>query len=1002
MAGAKMVATDMLSELKNSPIMDKFEHVREETVEEYGAKVVMFRHKKTGAEIMSVTVPDENKVFGITFRTPPDDSTGIPHILEHSVLCGSRKYPVKEPFVELLKGSMQTFLNAMTYPDRTCYPVASQNLKDFYNLVNVYMDSVLHPAITPWTLKQEGWHYDIEDPSQPLTYKGVVYNEMKGVYSSPDSIHFRKCKEAVFPDNTYGVDSGGDPVDIPNLTWEKFEGFHKKYYHPSNSRIYFYGDDPVPARLELIESYLGEFEPNPAGPKESVIEWQKKRDTPWALEQKYPAGADGKPLMTVNWLLNDEPFSPQDQLALEVLDDLMVGTPVAPLYKKLRESGLGESVVASGVSTTLQQATFSVGMKGINDEAEIPKIEKLIHETLEELAKDGFDGPTIEAALNSLEFQLREFNTGGFPRGLSYMLGSMNNWLYDRDPLDALRFEKPLAELRSRISKGEPVFQDLIKKLLINNGHRVTVTSLPDTGLEDQIREAEVAELKAVRDKLSEDEIKQLVEETKTLKERQQAEDPAEKLALIPSLAMSDLDTKVRTVPIAVGEEKGVTVLRHDLPTNGIVYADFGLDMRVVPVELLPMVPLFLRCVQEMGTKTKDDIELSKYIRTHTGGVGLTYSTTTKYGANNKIPEPEVVSNVFVRGKATYAKSAELFDVVSDMLLNTNFDNKDKFKQMVLETKMRIEAGIPAAGNSFASGRIGARYEVTEFVNAKMQGIDTLEDMRKLVAEIDSNWGGVLAKLERLRDLLVDRRNLIVNLSAEEKGLAAVQSNLENYINSMPLREGATRIHDWKAEMAKFEGTGEGFIVPTQVNYVGKGAPIYGVGEETSGAMSVVSRHLRTSWLWDKVRVVGGAYGCSNTFNPMTGMFKYTSYRDPNLMETLKTYDETPAFLAEAAKEMTPATLSNAVIGMIGDLDKPMQPDQKGFTSMEWHLSGLTDAIRQERREQVLGTTAKDFAEFGERVAAVSEKGTIAIVGSANAFEAEEVAKLGLDVKKIL
>jgi Zn-dependent M16 (insulinase) family peptidase len=530
----------------------------------------------------------------------------------------------------------------------------------------------------------------------------------------------------------------------------------------------------------------------------------------------------------------------------------------------------------------------------------------------------------------------------------------------------------------------------------------VTVTSLPDTGLEDQIREAEVAELKAVRDKLSEDEIKQLVEETMTLKERQQAEDPAEKLALIPSLAMSDLDTKVRTVPIAVGEEKGVTVLRHDLPTNGIVYADFGLDMRVVPVELLPMVPLFLRCVQEMGTKTKDDIELSKYIRTHTGGVGLTYSTTTKYGANNKIPEPEVVSNVFVRGKATYAKSAELFDVVSDMLLNTNFDNKDKFKQMVLETKMRIEAGIPAAGNSFASGRIGARYEVTEFVNAKMQGIDTLEDMRKLVAEIDSNWGGVLAKLERLRDLLVDRRNLIVNLSAEEKGLAAVQSNLENYINSMPLREGATRIHDWKAEMAKFEGTGEGFIVPTQVNYVGKGAPIYGVGEETSGAMSVVSRHLRTSWLWDKVRVVGGAYGCSNTFNPMTGMFKYTSYRDPNLMETLKTYDETPAFLAEAAKEMTPATLSNAVIGMIGDLDKPMQPDQKGFTSMEWHLSGLTDAIRQERREQVLGTTAKDFAEFGERVAAVSEKGTIAIVGSANAFEAEEVAKLGLDVKKIL
>jgi len=278
-ASSRMVATspsDVMGEVMNHPIMEKFEVTKSDKVDEYGANVLMFTHKKTGAEIMSVTVPDENKVFGITFRTPPDDSTGIPHILEHSVLCGSRKYPVKEPFVELLKGSMQTFLNAMTYPDRTCYPVASQNLKDFYNLVNVYMDSVLHPAITPWTLKQEGWHYDIEDPSKPLTYKGVVYNEMKGVYSSPDSVHYRKCKEALFPDNTYGVDSGGDPIVIPQLTWEKFEGFHKKYYHPSNSRIYFYGDDPVPARLELIDSYLSEFDAHPTGPKDSEVKWQKK------------------------------------------------------------------------------------------------------------------------------------------------------------------------------------------------------------------------------------------------------------------------------------------------------------------------------------------------------------------------------------------------------------------------------------------------------------------------------------------------------------------------------------------------------------------------------------------------------------------------------------------------------------------------------------------------------------------------------------------------------
>jgi len=1004
-ASSRMVATspsDVMGEVMNHPIMEKFEVTKSDKVDEYGANVLMFTHKKTGAEIMSVTVPDENKVFGITFRTPPDDSTGIPHILEHSVLCGSRKYPVKEPFVELLKGSMQTFLNAMTYPDRTCYPVASQNLKDFYNLVNVYMDSVLHPAITPWTLKQEGWHYDIEDPSKPLTYKGVVYNEMKGVYSSPDSVHYRKCKEALFPDNTYGVDSGGDPIVIPQLTWEKFEGFHKKYYHPSNSRIYFYGDDPVPARLELIDSYLSEFDAHPTGPKDSEVKWQKKRDTPWALEQSYPSGQDGKPLMSINWLLNDAPMSSQDELALAVLNDLMLGTPVSPLYKKLRESGFGESVMAMGLSTTLQQATWSVGMKGINDASKIPNIEALVYETIKDLAAEGFDDASVEACLNSLEFDLREFNTGGYPRGLSYMLGSMNEWIYDRDPLEAMRFEKPLAELRARLAKGEKVFEELLERLLISNGHRVTVTSMPDTALESKILDAEKAELEAVRAKLSEEEIAKLVEETKLLKKRQEAEDPPEKIALIPSLSTDDLDREVRNVPIAVGEEHGVKVLRHDLPTNGIVYADFGLDMRVVPAELLPLIPLFVRCLTEMGTTSKSDVELSKYIRTHTGGVSATVQTDSKYGVGNVVPEQEVVSHMFVRGKATYAKSAELFDVVGDMLANTNFDNKDKFKQMVLETKVRMEGAVASMGNSFASGRIGARYNIEEFVSSKMQGIDTIEDMRKLAEEIDQDWGAVLGRLERLRDLLVDRRNLIINLTAEDKGLDKVQAQLESYIQGMPLRTEDVKIQDWKAEMGKFEGAGEGFIVPTQVNYVGKGARIFQPGEKTSGAMSVVSRYLRTSWLWDKVRVVGGAYGCSNTFSPNTGLFKYTSYRDPNLMGTLKTYDETPSFLSHTAKEMSPSTLSNAIIGMIGDLDKPQQPDQKGFASMERYLVGLTDEIRQERRDQVLATTAKDFAEFGERLEAIKKDGTVAVVGSAAALEDPDVADLKLDIKKLL
>ena len=897
-------------------------------------------------------------------------------------------------------------------------------MKDFYNLVNVYLDSVLHPALTPWTLKQEGWHYDIEDETKPLTYKGVVFNEMKGVYSSPDAIHGRTCQQALFPDNTYGVNSGGDPAVIPKLTWENFEGFHKKvwecarvwvcvcvqefaylyvfllpasqpvfpifslslslclhpslrhsplpslppshslsprvqFYHPSNSRIYFYGDDPVAARLELVESYLEEFDAKPQAKIDSVIGWQKKHNTPWDIEQFYPAGEDGTALMTVNWLINEKTLTPQEELALDVMDDLLLGTPVSPLYKKLRESGLGESVISDGLETVLQQATYSVGMKGIKDPAQIAEVEKLILETLKELSVEGFDRSSIEASLNSLEFRLREFNTGGFPRGLSYMLGALSSWLYDRDPFEPLRFEKPLADLRARLASGEPVFQDLMSKYLVTNGHRVTVKSLADATLENTIREREVAELKSVRDKLTESEIKQLVQETLALKERQVAEDAPEKLALIPSLTMDDLDTQCRNIPIAVCEEKGVTVLRHDLPTNGIVYADVGLDMRVVPADLLPLIPLFCRCLTEMGTAGKDDIALSEYIRTHTGGIYTSTTTTTKYGKDNKIPDPEVVSNIFVRGKATYAKSAEMFEVIGDILLNTKFDNKDKFKQMVLETKARMEAQVVSSGHSYAAGRIGARYMVSEFVEEKMRGIDTLEGMRKLAEEVDSNWDAVQAKLERIRDLLVDRRNLIVNLSAEDKGFGAVQSHLNDYLDSMPLRTEDVKIQDWKAEMNKFSGVGEGFIVPTQVNYVGKGAPLFNVGETTSGAAAVVSRHLRTSFLWDKIRVVGGAYGAMNSYNPTTGMFKYVSYRDPNLMGTLQTYDETPDFLRHAAKEMSPTTLANAVIGMIGDMDAPMAPDQKGFTSMDRWLCGNSDEMRQERREQVLATTAK-------------------------------------------
>jgi len=420
----------------------------------------------------------------------------------------------------------------------------------------------------------------------------------------------------------------------------------------------------------------------------------------------------------------------QDELALDVLDDLLMGTPVAPLYKALRESGIGESVLSDGLETVLQQATYSVGVKGISDENKIDDVEKIVLATLSKIANEGFEASAIEASLNSLEFKLREFNTGGFPRGLSFMLGSLSSWLYDRDPTEPLRFEKPLSDLRARLASGEKVFEGLITKYLLENKHKVIVKSFPDTTLEAENSKNEASVLEEVKKSLSDSELEALVEETKALKERQEAEDDPEKLALIPTLSMEDLDREGRNIPIEVGSEQGTTVLRHDLPTNGIAYVDIGFDMRVLPLELLQYVPLFSRCLTEMGTKDMDDIALTRYIQTHTGGVYSSYSTSLKHGSGDVVPEKEVVSHLFVRGKATYAKNGEMFSVMSDMVNNANLDNQAKFTQMVLETKARLEASVVGSGHSYAAGRIGARYNVAEFVGEHTGGIEYLHFIR--------------------------------------------------------------------------------------------------------------------------------------------------------------------------------------------------------------------------------------------------------------------------------
>jgi Zn-dependent M16 (insulinase) family peptidase len=460
-----------------------FQLFRDQDISELNTRAKLFRHLKTGAELLSLENDDENKVFGITFRTPPTDATGVAHILEHSVLCGSRKYPVKEPFVELLKGSLKTFLNAFTYPDRTCYPVASQNLQDFYNLIDIYLDAVFYPRITPHIFQQEGWHYELENPDDPLIFKGVVFNEMKGVFSSPDRMLTEYSQHSLFPDTTYGLQSGGDPQHIPELTYEQFKIFHHTYYHPSNARIFFYGDSPAEDRLRLLNDYLEDFEPLEI---DAAVPLQPRFDQPKHIDRFYAVSQDAdihkKDMVTVNWLLT-ETTDPETNLALHVLEHILIGTPASPLRKALIDSGLGEDLAGVGLEDELRQMFFSTGLKGINVQT-ASQVETLILQTLTHLAEEGIDLPTIEAALNTIEFRLRENNAGTFPRGLLLMLRSLATWLYDGDPLALLAFEAPLTTIKARLANDGTYFQDLICQHFLQNPHRTTVVlqSDPDLG----------------------------------------------------------------------------------------------------------------------------------------------------------------------------------------------------------------------------------------------------------------------------------------------------------------------------------------------------------------------------------------------------------------------------------------------------------------------------------------------------------------------------------------
>ena len=968
-----------------------FEIVRQEEIRELNSRATLYRHVRSGAELLSLENDDENKVFGVTFRTPPSDSTGVAHIMEHSVLCGSRKYPVKEPFIELEKGSLKTFLNAFTYPDKTCYPVASQNAKDFYNLVDVYLDAVFNPTISPFTLKQEGWHYELEALDGEMEFKGVVFNEMKGAYSSPDGVLDRVTQQAVFPDNTYGLDSGGNPERIPDLTYAAFQEFHRRFYHPANARIYFYGDDNPEKRLELLDIYLREFERIEVN---SAIGLQAPFEQPRHLVAPYEVsegGEEPKAMLTVSFLLPPGSTSEAAELVvgLSVLDHILSGTPAAPLRKALIDSGLGEDLTGRGMDTSSRQMFYSIGMKGVQGE-NTPRVEELILDTLNRLAVEGIDPDTVAASLNTVEFALRERNTGSFPRGLIVMLQALSTWLYDGDPFVALRIDAPLAGIKARVQTGERYFESLIQDYLLNNTHRVTVILEPDPALAERRAQAEKDRLAQARAEMSQADLEAVVADTLELRRRQEAPDSPEALATIPSLKLADLDRKVRTIPAEELRLGGGDVLYHDLFTNHILYLDLGFNLHNLPQAWLSYLPLFGRALTESGTSSQTFVQLLQRIGRATGGIHEQIMISSR-------PEGgEAAAWMLLRGKAMVPQAGELLAILDDILRGARLDDRERFRQMALEEKASLESGLVRSGHRVVNSRLKARFDEAGHANELIGGTSYLFFLRDLVARIDADWAGVQAQLEQIRARLINRSAMICNVTLDRANFALVQPLLADFLAGLP---GAPiQAEVWAAGSAI---PAEGLTIPAQVNYVGKGANLFQAGYQLNGSILAINNLLNSTWLWEKVRVQGGAYGGFATFDTYSGVMTFLSYRDPNVLATLDIYDGTAEFLCKL--ELSQAELTKTIIGAISDLDAYQLPDAKGYTSLVRKLVGMNDQRRQRFRDELLAASPQNFKDLAEVLERVVRGGPVVVLGSLGAIQAASEQRPGwIEVHPVL
>ena len=963
---------------------NNYKVIKTEELKDIASRGTLLMHVKSGARVVLIENDDENKTFCIGFKTPPHDSTGVPHIIEHSVLCGSKKYPVKEPFVELMKGSLNTFLNAMTFSDKTIYPVSSCNDKDFQNLMDVYMDAVLYPNIltNEKIFKQEGWHYELQDKEGELIYNGVVYNEMKGAFSSEDQILGRESLNSLFPDNAYGVESGGNPDDIPSLTYENFVKFYKKYYHPSNSYIYLYGNCNMEEKLEYLDKeYLSKFDT--IDPDSAILPHEPFKETK-VREYFYqlPAGVeeDKKTLISYNIAMPKD-LDCVDKTGLDILTNVLLNNNGAILKEELLKTGALQTVEGEFDGEILQPV-FSVSGKGANKEDK-DLIINTIEKTLHDLVFKGLDKKTIEAALNSYEFKTREADFGGLSKGLIYGMNILTTWLYnDYDPFSALDYSKVFNKLREYLNTH--YYEYLILKYLLKNTHKSVVLVEPSKTCQTEHDEAIKKELAEYKNNLSEDDLERIIRETKELKEYQASADTQEALDTIPTLLREDISSKVKEASNVENLFGDTKVIHHNYTTNGIVYLTSYFNLKVLTEDELGVAGLLRDLFGKLNTANKSYLELDQEIGINTGGISADIDTFLDKDGN-------VLPFFGIKQTTLLNKVDFAFDLVKEIIDSSDYGMKDKIKELITQKTQNLSRRFVGAGHQVSLTRAFSYTEDDAQLAQEVNGITYYDNLMELLKNYDETFDACKEALLNVSKKLFNKDNLIMSVTCNDEDFIASKEAINKFILGLNDEKYEDVLTIQKAKLD------EGFKAPFNVNYCALVGNYKKQGLEYNGHLEVLNNLLATDYLWKNVRVLGGAYGCM-FYIDKDGKLGLTSYRDPKIKETYDVYKNIPNYLDGI--DFSEEELFKFVIGAIGNLEFPRSPRVSGVVDLKEYFACITKEDKQKQKEEILNTTLTDIKDCKKFFELVFTDPSVCTIG--NSEKVEENKELFKSVKNLL